>query len=272
MARLRVRFKFNPGRKGAPLDRLGEFTVQAEKFLRSLAHDLNLEAKKGEWIADNFHNASFDCDAEYGGDLTDSDRNHGITALDAIFGDDPLTACSSGMVTPLTVAEYAKIGEVLSPGDYFEAGIYKDDDAVEPPPLRQVTYKKTEEIKRLLRTPYISEGAVQGVTYNWAFGADPPFFNIRALQSSQLVRCEYEKELYQRVHDATAVENAVVMVYGTLHWDRLTDAIVRIRVSDIERTNSLSIAEFNRLFGSAPEFTGDMSTAEYIEWVRGDGQ
>lgn len=272
MARLRVRFKFNPGRKGAPLDKLGEFAEQTEKFLRSLASDLHLDAKKGEWIGDNFADGSFEGDAEYGGAITESARDDGVAALEIIFGDDPLKACNTGLVRPVTIGEYAKIGEVLSPGDHFEAGVYIDDAATVPPPLKQVTYRKTAEIKQLLKAPYVTEGAIQGIFYNWTPGAEPPFFTVRALQSWQLVHCEYHKENYHLVHEATEVENAILMVYGTIQWERLTNSILKVLVSNVVHTKTLTGAEFNRLFGSNPNFTGDMTTAEYIDWLRGDGE
>lgn len=271
MARLRVRFRFNHGRLGAPMDKLGEFAAQAEKFLRSLSSDLKLEVRKGEWIADNFKNGSFECDAEYGGALTDLDRDSGIDALDGVFGPDPLSVCNKGLVSPFTIMEFAKIGQLLNPDDYFEGAVYREDDATTVP-LRKVTYKKTAEIRQLLEAPYVSDGMIQGLFYNWHPGADPRFFNIRSLQSGQLVRCEYRKDFHRRVHDASETEGAVVLVYGTVHWERITNNILRIDVADIEIAEPLTDAEFTRFFGSAPEYTGDMTTDEYIDWLRGDGE
>jgi len=156
MARLRVKFRFNPGRHGAPMDRLGEFTSQAEKFLRSLASDLGLEAKKGEWLASNFRNESFGCDGEYGGALTDAARERGIAALNGVFGTDPMSICNSGLISHVTLAEFAKIGEVLSPDEYFLAGVFETDEADEPSRITEITYKKTAEIRQLLAAPYVT--------------------------------------------------------------------------------------------------------------------
>lgn len=58
MARLKVRFSINKGRHGAPMAKLGKISEQAEKFLRSLAHDCEIPTKPGEWLAANFKNGS----------------------------------------------------------------------------------------------------------------------------------------------------------------------------------------------------------------------
>jgi len=86
------------------------------------------------------------------------------------------------------------------------------------------------------------------------------------------VRCEYGPDIYNEVHNATAIEKAVVIVYGEAHWDRITNGIHRVKALSVETTRSLTESEFNRFFGSAPEFTGTMTTEEYIDWVRGDGE
>ena len=81
MARLRIRLVFNPGRIGAPMDKLGEFSSQTERFLRSLSFDLGIEARKGEWIAENFTNDSVSFDAEFAAPVPDEVAIRGREAL-----------------------------------------------------------------------------------------------------------------------------------------------------------------------------------------------
>jgi hypothetical protein len=40
------------------MDKLGDFASHTERFLRALARDLGVPAKKGEWLAANFANES----------------------------------------------------------------------------------------------------------------------------------------------------------------------------------------------------------------------
>src|ERR1700737_2515547 len=93
MARLRIRLVFNPGRVGAPMDKLGEFSSQTERFLRAFSLDLGIAAKKGEWIAENFTNDSVSFDAEFAAPVPDEVASRGREALETITGSRPLDAC-----------------------------------------------------------------------------------------------------------------------------------------------------------------------------------
>jgi len=269
MARLRVRLRFNPGRVGLPMDKLGDFAAQSEKFLRSLAGDLGLHAEKGEWLALNFSNDSVAFDGEQAGIVPDAIVLKGAEALEAISGDNPLDACNKGFVGYATMAEFAKIGRAMDPDEHFLVGIYANGDA-EPSHWREVSYKKIAEIRLLLDAPVITHGSVQGTIHEWHTGARPMFFKLRELSTGELVRCEHDQALYGRVHEATGTPNTVIHAYGQITWDRTTNAIINVEANAIDLAEPISEIEFERLLGSAPHFTGTMSTADYIDWLRGD--
>lgn len=269
MARLKLRIRFNPGRTGAPMDRLGEFATQTEKFLRSLTADLGVAAKKGHWLATNFGNESVGFDTEFADALQDAEAIKGIEALELILGENTLTAIERGIVSYGTVAEFSRIGKSLSADDHFMIGIYKSPEADEPD-WKKVTYRKTAELRQLLEAPYNSVGSVQGLFHSWHQGADKPFFNVRELSTGELIRCEYGSEMYPKVHKATENENTVVLVYGNIEWDRATNLVVTMEVTDIEAVKPLLPHEFETMAGSAPNYTGAMTTSEYISWIRGD--
>jgi hypothetical protein len=269
MARLKVRIRFNPGRTGAPMDRLGEFATQTERFLRSLASDIGATSKKGHWLALNFGNESVGFDTEFAGALRDAEAVQGIAALDAILGENTLTAIERGLVSYGTVAQFSRIGESLDPDDYFLMGVYETPQA-DAPALQKVTYRKTAELRQLLEAPYKTAGAVQGFVHSWHQGADDPFLNVRELSTGNLIHCEYEPDIYAKIHKATEAQDTVVLIYGEMTWDRATNQIVKLAVSDIEAVKPLLPHEFERLAGIAPSFTGTMSTDEYISWIRGD--
>ena len=119
MGRLRVRFVFNPGRVGSPMDKLGEFSSQTEKFLRSLSIDLGIDAKKGQWHALHFSDGSFEFDAELFVPISDAEAARGREALSMITGEHPLDACNKGIVGYSTVAEFARIGLPLDFDEKF---------------------------------------------------------------------------------------------------------------------------------------------------------
>jgi hypothetical protein len=271
MGQLRVRFVFNPGRVGSPMDKLGEFSSQTEKFLRSLSIDLGIETKKGQWLALHFADGSFEFDAELSVPVSDAEAARGREALSMITGEHPLDACNKGIVGHVTVAEFARIGRPLDFDEKFRVGIYSNGEAT-PSEWREVDYRKTAEIRQLLDTPLISYGSVQGIVHAWHIGASPGFFQMRELSSGSLVHCFYRGDLYAKVHQATHVSNTVIHVYGDIRWDRVTNAIITMDAKDLEITEALPEQDFERLFGSMPDFTGTMSTADYIDWLRGDAE
>lgn len=267
MARLRVRFRFNPGRTGAPMDKLGDFASQTERFLRSLARDLGVPAKKGGWLALEFTNDSVAFDGQLSEAVPAAVVARGNEALELITGDDPIAACDKGLIDYTTAAEFSKVGLVLDADERFLIGVYENGES---PQWREVTYAHAAELRRLLSAPIVAYGSAQGVMHAWHSGATPPFFQLRELATGDLVRCEYPPQLHAKVLRAhEQLEKTVVHVYGRIRWDRTKNHILEIVADDIELTQPLTDIEFHRLFGSMPEFTGEMTTDEYVDWIRG---
>jgi len=280
MALLRARFKFNPGRHGAPLDRLGEFTAQAEKFLRSLAADAGVSAQKGDWLAVNFTNSSVEFTAKYAKDLSEEIAAKSGRAVEAIAGDDPMSAYNSGLVSVTTLAEFSKLSTAMQQDEYFQIGVLdqeapaneQSDEDTEPRKWEDVSYTKLTNIRRVLELPLVTYGSVQGVIEAWHLASSRgPFFTMRELSTGDRIRCDYSTALRGKVHVATQQEGAVVHVYGKMSWERPTNSIISLVVEDIEVATPLTPSEFDSVFGSMPEFTGEMTTADYIEWLRGNG-
>lgn len=271
MARLRVRLRFNPGRTGTPMDKLGEFSSQTERFLRSLASDLGLPAKKGEWLASRFSNGSVEFDGEYPAAVPDAVVSRGQEALDLITGEEPLEAVNRGPVSYGTAAEFSRIGKIMDPDEKFCIGLYRNGGDA-PDEWREITYRRADEMRQLLDAPIASYGSVQGTIHAWHQGAVPPFFTVRELSTGALIRCNYKAALHSKVYEAHEQPHAVVHVYGDIEWDRATRQIVTLQATNIEIMKPLSEFEFQKLAGSAPNFTGALTTDEYIDWVRGDGE
>jgi hypothetical protein len=92
MAQIKLRIELNKGRTGAPLEKLGCVARQMERFLRALGADLNLETKRGEWLAINFKNGSVAWDATYQNDVTDAQFRRFNHLLVIISGGSALVA------------------------------------------------------------------------------------------------------------------------------------------------------------------------------------
>lgn len=253
------------------MDKLGEFSTRTERFLRSLALDLALPVKKGDWLALKFSNESVGFDAEYPSPVPPEVLVRGNEALALISGDQPLTAVETGFVSVGTAAAFARIGEVMDKDEIFHVGLYRNDGE-QPDEWRDVTYSSAAVMRQLLDAPIASYGSVQGTLHAWHQGSEPAFFQVRELSTGFLVRCNYRTTMHERVYRAHKRPNAVVHVYGNIEWDRATGQIVEMAASDLEIAEPLSEFEFQKLIGSAPNFTGALTTDEYIDWVRGDAE
>jgi hypothetical protein len=79
--------------------------------------------------------------------------------------------------------------------------------------------------------------------------------------------------MYDQIYRLFEDKDAVVNVSGDVKADRATGRIKEMRVQWAKSYPKLSDAEFNRLFGLAPDLTGDQSTSDFIDKMRdGDAE
>lgn len=251
------------------MDKLGEFASQMEKFLRSLVVDLGIDAKKGAWLAQNFTNESVAFDSEFSEVVNPAVAIRAESALTVLTGDEPIDARNRGMVSFDTITEFSKVSKILDADEFFLIGIYGSSLA-EPSEWKSVSHKKTSDLLQLLESPAVTIGSIQGIVHAWNWGAKSPFFQLRQIAGGSLVRCDYPNLLHTKIHKATRRPDAVVHVYGEISWERITNSIQNLHVKDIEVAESISAHDFDKFFGSSPNFTGGLSTSEYISWVRND--
>jgi hypothetical protein len=269
MARIKVRFELNKGRIGAPLGKLGDISRQAEKFLRSLANDVKIGVKAEEWLAVNFRNGSVSYDAEFQGEITPAEVDAFNLNLEFLADYDPGSEGANGLVSQTTALEFAKLGTLIDPDEVIGLGIYSRERS--KPIWRRISYSRTAEIRARLEAPIPAYGSVQGIIHSLQKEVSRPYFSLRELSTSALVRCSYPMRLYGKVIEALRERTTVLHVAGDTTYDRATRSIVELRVDRIEKARMLSGEEFEQLFGSAPDFTGDLSTDEYIDAIREDG-
>jgi hypothetical protein len=269
MARIKVRFELNKGRIGAPLSKLGEISRQSERFLRSLASDLKIEGKAEEWLATNFRNGSVSYDAEFQGEISPGEVDAFNRNLEFLADYDPDAEGANGMASPMTALEFAKLGTLIDPDEVIGLGIYGRDRTRLK--WRRISYAKTAEMRALLEAPIPTYGSVQGIIHSLQKEVRRPYFSLRELATDALVRCSYPMRMYGDVVDALRERTTVLHVAGDTTYDRATRAIVELRVDRIDKAGMLSSEEFERFFGSAADFTGQLSTDDYIDAIREDG-
>jgi len=131
MAKLRIRFTINRGRKGAPLGKLGKISEQADKFLRAISNECGVPAKPGEWIADDFENGSVMFDASYQGAVDTGVAQVFEHKMEVLADFDPERDGLNGVIRESTALEYAKTGGLIAPDE--EIGIESTPIAAESP-------------------------------------------------------------------------------------------------------------------------------------------
>ncbi len=268
MARIKVRFELNKGRTGAPLSKLGDISKQAEKFLKALAADLAIDGKAGEWLAVNFSNGSVCYDAEFQGEITGAVADAFNRGLEFLADFDPDADGANGSVSQTTVLEFARMGSLIDPDEAIGLGIYGRDR--KKPKMRQITYARTSRMRVDIEAPIPTYGSVQGVIHSLVKEAERPYFRIRELATADLVSCYYPSRLYDAVATALKERTNVLLVDGPMKFDRAKRAIAEMTVERMVTAKMLSPAEFEEFFGSAPQFTGDLTTEEWIDTVRAD--
>jgi hypothetical protein len=269
MARIKVRFELNKGRIGAPLSKLGDISRQAEKFLRLLATDVKIAGKADEWLAVNFRNGSVSYDAEFQGEITPAEVDAFNRNLEFLADYDPDSEGTNGVVSQTTALEFARLGTLIDPDEVIGLGIYGRDRVQLK--WRRISYAQTAEMRAQLEAPVPAYGSVQGIIHSLQKEVRRPFFRVRELATDALVSCYYPTRLYGDVVDALRERTAVLHVAGDTVFDRVTRAMAELRVDRIDKARMLSSEEFEQFFGSAPDFSGDLNTDDYIDAIREDG-
>jgi hypothetical protein len=269
MARIKVRFELNKGRTGAPLSKLGDISKQAERFLRALAIDLTIDVRAGEWLAVNFKNGSVSYDAEFQGEITPAEVDAFNRGLEFLADFDPQSEGANGSVSSNTILEFARLGKSIDPDEVIGLGIYGRNRV--KPKMRWISYARTADIRGEIGTPIPGYGSVQGIIHSLQKEAERPYFRLRELSTEALVSCYYPIRLYSDVARALQERTNILHVAGNMLFDRAARAIAELSVERIETARMLSAAEFETMFGSMPNFTGDLSTDEWIDTVRSNG-
>ncbi|MGO9400764.1 MAG: hypothetical protein ACLP19_23415 [Xanthobacteraceae bacterium] len=268
MAQLRLRIQLNKGRLGAPLSKLGRIAEQAERFLRLLAAEAEIDQSSGEWLAVNFANGSVSYDAEFQGSVTPAQAAIFNRHLEFVVDYDPDSEGPQGMVRAETLVEFARIGTLIDPDEVIGIGLYREER--KRPIWRQINYAKAVTLRQELEAPLPTYGAVQGIIHSLQKEARQPYFQIRELSTDQLVRCSYNSAQYHDVAEALQERTSIVHVSGDITYDRVSRTISEMRMDRLERARVLTPAEFEQFFGSAPTFTGELSTDDYMDSIRGD--
>ena len=269
MATLRIRIELNKGKAGIPMDKLAKLTEETQKFLDMVGEDVDIEIDKGKWLATDFEEGSLFFTAKYVGAPDELKVEKYNDALEFAFTLDPEQIDPDGPLRMATLLQYSKIGSPIDADEVVGFGLYRNERDVSS--WHYLKKDISQKIFASIETPIEYYGTVQGIIHSWYKESIPPHFHVRELSSKQLIKCQYSDEKYDEVVKLFKKKVAIVFVSGQFRVKRAERKIEHLNVARLEEAPELSKEDFKRFFGIAPDLTGDLTTEEYIDRIRGDG-
>lgn len=267
MSSLRIRVELNRGRHGMPLDKLVEVTEQTVRFLALFSRDMGLPDSASHWVAERFENGSVDFDCRYAEDIEDSTATRCRQGFHAVFGNDYSVSDIAVFIRPETRRQYTRIARPIDPDEVIVFGLYGNGEA-QPSEVFELTKDKAREVEVPQADARVSYGEVQGVTHAFFKEVERPYLKVRELSTQGLVNCFFPKEMYRNAVELLQDPDAVVFVEGWVKEDPETGFVTEIDVEDFRLAPAFSLEEHRRGVGSVPDYTGALSTGDFLEQVR----
>lgn len=270
MAKFRLRFKLNPERPGVGLAKLSKQTENIEMFLRSLAADLGISDAPNMWLAKDFKNGSCISTAEHQA-VVEADAaskfNLGVEALTTFRpnGKRPIPS----YVSAATVGRFAAIRHGLDVGEPIGLATFNLETG-RPNRWHKIERLHFEEVAASVDSEVLYIGSIMGATHDWVKGAKEPYITIREINTSELIKCTYADDDYPRVAKLFANKTAIVVVGGTVLYNRITGKTEVTMATSFDLAPEISDDEFERFFGCSPSLTGAVSTDDFIRDDRDD--
>jgi hypothetical protein len=266
VALLRIRIELQRSSRGIEMPKLAELAREAQKFLKLVAEDVGLDVD-GTWVAQDFYNQGIGFDAAFqASDIDTPDVSSYLHAVEQVVSVGPESNWYVPRVRPATLLQSARIARIADDDELVRIGFYNGDAPA-------VTWKPLHKSRAVALVEHFQElieyrGMAQGVIHSLYKESQPPYFDLRDLASRELVKCFYQPSQYPDVHAALERKDAVVLVSGWIRVRRQDRQIREITIERIQSTKPLDRRQLEEFFGSAPGWTGDLSTEEFIDRVR----
>jgi hypothetical protein len=245
---------------------LAEIGSQTQRFLRMIAEDVAISTLQTGWLATDFANGSVDFNIESTGDADEQQIRHYAGAVRRVTAFRPSGPLPAGLRTD-TVLQFARLAELIEPGDSARLGLF-DNGTSSPAVWRVLSKSDGVAIREHIENRVEYWGMIQGIIHSLFKEAEPPYFYVREISSDSLVRCTFPADRYSQFIPLLQNRRTVVFVSGYVTARRADRKIERVRIERMEPAPQLSDAEFEKFFGSAPNFTADLSTEEFLDEIR----
>jgi hypothetical protein len=262
--------QLNKGRRGIPLTKLSKVAQETLKFLSMVHKDAELPGNPEGWLAVNFGNDSvdFDCECYQDVELPDVRRTNNI--FRGIMTNDRKSDFIRRMVRPSTRRQYSKIAAAIEPDEEVVFGLFTNGD-VEPEENYGLSKSTAYQIELELPTTADYYGEIQGTIHALYRDDRPRRVVIRELSTMNLIDCFFEDALYNNVIEVLGDIDGVVFIEGEVREDLAKGIVETLNAKAFRLAPPFDEERFSSLIGSAPDLTGKLSTEEYIERFRTNG-
>jgi hypothetical protein len=251
----------NEGGEGAPFGQIVDVGREFERFLRYLAEDAGIGVERRDWVARDFENASVRFDVEAPTVLSDDTITTFNKKFEYVAAFDPVKQTLDGTVRHLTMLQFTKAADALGAHEKMSFGLYKPDGD-KPYEYRHLSKLHAAELQQKLTEKLRFKSTIQGTIHN--LGVEENYFQLRERKSGRLIRCDFPSKLYDDVHHAASNPNALVYVRGVIAQRRVDRFVEGVRAERIKAAPPAPDV-FNKLFGRFPNYTGDLTTQEFID-------
>jgi hypothetical protein len=270
MAKLRIRVKLNEGGEGVPLHQMASVARETDRFLRFLAQDMGLSVAKGQLLARNFADGSLSNDVEFPQEYGTDEERQFNAAMDYAATFNPDEQHLNGAVSQRTMLQFAKIADSLAVHEKIAFGLYRQE-AQEPYVWRPLTKRRAVSLQEKLFEEALYVGSVRGLIHNLVVET-PQWFGLRLMDGGDIIHCDVRREdVYAQVMEAIGTPGGLVYVRGRVRARRIDRHILGIVAEKIKAAPRLSSSDYERFFGVSPNYTGDLSTEEFIDEARAYG-
>lgn len=259
MAQFRIKLELNKGRHGIPLQRLANIAKETEKFLEMFSEDVKLE--KNGWIAENFENGSLMYDVNYVGESVPHNLVIAQKAFEQITNVSTTSDELDFGVRKETFWQFAQIANHIEADDYIGIGLYKDNNLIE---IKELSKERALEIERQITQRFVEFGGIQGEITALIKGSNHLWINDFA--TSNRIVCTFKGDMYNQIWQLLKTQDTVVNVEGWITRDN--GKIVSFIIEKISPAVIYQEGDLNKFFGCDPEFTGELSTEEYLTKLR----
>lgn len=261
--KISVRIKGKTNQSGIQFQELLRVGGETYKFLRMLAADLGIDFDAEDWIALPPTRGSYVLNLKFDAPTPPSRLRSYRSSIERISRYRPRRSKVPKQVSRETMIQFAKVGEQLRTDESVQIGARVSGEQRPPTATRELSRERSLEILEEMEQTLHYHGSVQGTVHNITVGASPSYLTLRELSSQRLVKCIYKPESYRTIFKMLSTPSRVLIISGEVTASREPRAIESLEIERIEEARDLSDEQFEKLFGSAPDMTGNLSTSDF---------